>query len=65
MRLIRIMERGGDEYREYKRALKMAKRAIEKICELSEDMEMEYSQRSGMSRKDDYEDDIMMDRRMR
>ena len=39
MGLITIMKRGGDDYREYKKALKMAKEAIETICEITEDME--------------------------
>lgn len=36
------MERGGDEYHTYKKALKMAKKAINKLCELTEEMEEEY-----------------------
>ena len=42
MGLIRIMERGGSDYQEYKKALKMAKKSIETLCELTEDMESEY-----------------------
>ncbi len=42
MGLIRIMERGGDDYRDYKKALKMAKKSIDTLCELTEDMESEY-----------------------
>ena len=45
MRLVKIMERGGSDLREYKRALKKAKDAIDLICELSEDMEDKYSER--------------------
>ena len=45
MGLIHIMERGGDDYREYKKAVKMAKEAIETICELTEDMEEQYGER--------------------
>ena len=48
MRLIKIMERGGDEFHEYKKALKKAKEAIETICELSDDMEDKYSERGGV-----------------
>ena len=58
MGLIRIMERGGDDYREYKKAVKAAKKAIETICELTEDMEEEYGERSGMRgsyKHDEYE----------
>ena len=46
MGFLHIMKRGGDEYREYKKAVKMAKEAIETICELTEDMEEEYGERS-------------------
>lgn len=45
MGLIHIMERGGDDYREYKKAVKMAKEAIDTICELTEEMEEEYGER--------------------
>ena len=53
MGLIRIMERGGDDYREYKKALKMAKKSIETLCELTEDMEDEYGYKE---RRSEYED---------
>lgn len=46
MGLVTIMKRGGDDYRDYKKAVKMAKEAIEIICELTEDMEEEYGERS-------------------
>ena len=42
MGLIHIMERGGDDYRDYKKAVKMAKEAIDAICELTDEMEEEY-----------------------
>lgn len=42
MKLIRIFEKGGDDYREYKKAVKMAKKAIDTICDLTEDMEEQY-----------------------
>lgn len=42
MGLVTIMKRGGDDYREYKKAVKMAKDAIETICELTAEMEEEY-----------------------
>lgn len=45
MRLVKIMERGGDDYREYKKAVKMAKKAIDVICDLTEEMEDKYSER--------------------
>lgn len=49
MGLVTIMKRGGDDYREYKKAVKMAKEAIETICELTEEMEEEfgYEERRG------------------
>jgi len=58
MRLIRIMEKGGDDYREYKKAVKPAKKAIETICELTEDMEEQYGERGSVRyRKDrDYDE---------
>lgn len=42
--MIRIgyKEKSGDEAYRFKKALKMAKYAIEEICELSEDMEDEF-----------------------
>lgn len=43
MGLIRLMERGGDDLYEYKKALKMAKKAVEKLCKLSDEMEEKYS----------------------
>lgn len=61
MGFISIMKRGGDDYREYKKAVKMAKEAIETICELTEEMEDEYGydersyrMRGGYSRREDW-----------
>ena len=45
MKVIHIKERGGNELGEYKRALKMAKEAIETICDLTEEMEGEFGER--------------------
>lgn len=45
MRLVKIMERGGSDLREYKKALKKAKDAIDLICDLTDDMEDKYSER--------------------
>jgi hypothetical protein len=42
----------------------MAKKSIETLCELTEDMEDEYSERGGMSRRE-YEEDDMSERRYR
>jgi hypothetical protein len=55
MGLIRIMERGGSDYQEYKKALKMAKKSIETLCELTEDMESEYGYGERYSRDDEHE----------
>ena len=52
MGLIRLMERGGSDYHEYKKALKMAKKGIEKLCELTEEMEDEY----GYGERDEHEE---------
>ena len=43
MGIVHIMKRGGDDLHEYKKALKMAKKGIEWLCELSEEMEGKYS----------------------
>lgn len=61
MGLAIFKSRGSDDYREYKKAVKMAKQAIETICELTEEMEDEYSERGyrmrgDYSRRDDWED---------
>ena len=48
MKIIRIRERGGNELHEYKRALKKLKEAqdaIDTICDLTEEMEDEFSER--------------------
>ena len=42
MGLVTIMKRGGEDYRDYKKAVKMAKEAIDVICSLTEEMEDEY-----------------------
>ena len=42
MKVIHIKERGGDELHDYKKAVKMAKTAIDIICDLTEEMEDEY-----------------------
>ena len=42
MSIVRVMKRGGDDLHEYKKALKMAKKAIETLCELSDEMEDRY-----------------------
>ena len=54
MGIIHIMERGGDDLREYKKAVKMAKDAIETICELTEEMEDQYGERSGSHMRGSY-----------
>jgi hypothetical protein len=49
MGLIHIKERGGDQERRFKNALRMAKEAIEEIKELSDEMEEEFASRGGYS----------------
>ena len=49
----------GDDFREYKKAVKMAKEAIDTICELTEDMEEEY----GYNRRYGHRDEMEMDER--
>ena len=61
MGIVHIMKRGGDDLYEYKKALKTAKKAIETLCELTEDMESEY----GYSERDEREYDDMHERGMR
>lgn len=62
MGLVTIMKRGGEDYREYKKAVKMAKEAIETICELTEEMEEQYGERhgsymrGGYSRRDEWDE---------
>lgn len=64
MRLVKIMERGGDDYYEYKKALKKAKESIDMLCELTEEMEDQYSPRYGNRgyRKEDKDWDEMRER---
>lgn len=76
MGLIRIMEKGGDEYYDYKKALKTAKdslrkakESIDEICELTEEMEDQYSMRGyrmrgGYSQREE-DMDSMSERRRR
>ena len=54
MGIIHIMERGGDDYRDYKEAVKMAKKAIDTICDLTEEMEEKFSSRDGYAHRDSY-----------
>ena len=72
MGLIHIKERGGDQEYRFKKALKMAKAAIEEICELSDEMEDEFgsieersSYRDGFSSRSGYRWDEMSERRGR
>ena len=55
MGIVHIMERGGDSLREYKKALKMAKKGIELLCDLSDEMEDEYGERDESEEKEDRE----------
>lgn len=56
MGLIRVMERGGDDYRDYKKELKKAKKAIEALCEITEEMESEYGYGERYGDHDDIEE---------
>ena len=60
MGLIRLMERGGSDYHEYKKALKMAKKSIETLCDLTEEMEDEYGygERGSYRRNDEHDEDM-------
>lgn len=70
-------ERSGSEVSEFKRAAKVAKEALETMCELADEMEDRYAERRGdYGRRDDYserggygrrdrEDDGWSERRMR
>ena len=62
MGLIRIMERGGDDYREYKWHLKNAKKSIEALCELTKEMEDEYGYGERGYSERDYDRDEMSER---
>ena len=50
------MERGGDDYRDYKKELKKAKKAIDALCEITEDMEDEYGYSEKRSDSEDWEE---------
>ena len=65
MGIVHIMKRGGDDLHEYKKALKMAKKSIETLCELTEEMEDEYGygERGSYRRRDEQDD--MYERGMR
>ena len=65
MGLIRLMERGGEDLNEYKKALKMAKKSIETLCELTEEMEDEYGYGERGSYRRREEQDDMYERGMR
>ena len=65
MGLIRLMERGGDDLHEYKKALKMAKKSIEILCDLTEEMEDEYGYGERGSYRRREEQDDMYERGMR
>ncbi|MBO4924478.1 MAG: hypothetical protein J5382_10210 [Bacteroidales bacterium] len=46
---------GGSEASEFRRAAKMAKEALDTMCELADEMEDRYSERRGdYGRRDDY-----------
>ena len=47
MGMLQIFESGGDDLNEFKKAVKMAKEAVDMICELTDEMEDKYSERGG------------------
>ncbi len=72
MKVVKVSSRDGEELVDYKTALKKlkkhlkgAKESLDVICELSDDMEEEYSSRGSMRRMKRYmrsmEDDEMED----
>ena len=62
MGIVHLMKRGGEDLYEYKKALKMAKKGIELLCDLSDEMEEEY----GYKERDEHEDwEESRDRRFR
>ena len=65
--MLHIFERGGEDYREYKKALKMAKKSIETLCDLTEDMEDEYGygERGGYYHRDERDEEMRERRRSR
>ena len=65
MGLIRLMERGGDDLHEYKKALKMAKKSIDILCDLTEEIEDEYGYGERGSYRRREEQDDMYERGMR
>lgn len=56
MGLYRIVERGGEDYRDYKKELMKAKKAIEALCEITDDMEDEYGYSERRSERDEMEE---------
>ena len=62
MGIVHIMKRGGDDLYEYKKALKMAKKGIELLCELSDEMEDEYGDSKYYRREDRDDSDSLYER---
>ena len=50
------MKRRGEDLGEYKKALKMAKRGIEMLCDLSDEMQDKYGDYKDDDEEDDYDD---------
>ncbi len=59
MRLAKIMTRDEDDFYAFKKELKKAKHAIKAICDLTEEMELKYSERNDDDWDDDDDDDTM------
>lgn len=51
--MLRERENSGSEF---KKAIAMMKRGLDMICELSDEMEEQYSERDGYSSRGDYRD---------
>lgn len=47
MRMIRFMERGGEDVKRFDEAMKRAKSGIMEVCEIWEDMKSQFSERDG------------------
>ncbi len=45
MKYVTMFERGGEDLKDFKTALMRAKESIEMLCEISDEMEMQYSRR--------------------
>lgn len=65
MGIVHIMEKGGSDYHDFKKNLKIAYKAIETLCDITEDMEEEYGygERYGMGRREREDSSERIERR--